>query len=275
MNLTRLALPFAVILAACSSSTTGGSGGADASAPLTACDPLAPPATTLGTVLGAGKDDAGTIYLADPRVFLTQGGKLVRQHVVGSGNGGGDYNWMFQPADSDGSDVRDLLLTVQGGKPTAMALGTDGKCMLSQGCPNTTPLTLVDPSAVAGMAIVNLPGLARYVGDAENGEVIAVTSPMENESGTAEYRIFYGPASGVREGVITSWDQALSGHPTIGFTLDGASYSLEISTVFPDGGSALGEPGPAWLELPGGSSVGVTLRLPAPKTLAGMSFLCR
>lgn len=277
MKNLRLLLCSSLILVACSSSTTGGTGG---TVSLSTCDPLAPPATTLRTVLGAGQHPDGTTYVADPRVFLTQGGKLVRQHVVGSGeSNNGDvtnYSLSFQPAESDGSDVRSLFLHLQGGAAEAMGVGPDDpKCSLSEGCPGSTPLTLVDPSTVAGLAIVNLPGQVEYVGDAANGDVIAMTAPLEYENGTDGFRIFLGPASGAREGVITDILYPGEGAPTITFTLDGGTYELAISTVHPAGGSPWGEPGPATLTRPDGSSVGVTLRLPTPTTLSGITALCR
>jgi hypothetical protein len=62
----------------------------------TACNPLATHRTTLATVLGVGKDEAGTLYVADQggvatepsivRVFVAINGSLVRQHIVVSGS---------------------------------------------------------------------------------------------------------------------------------------------------------------------------------------------
>jgi len=70
------------------------------------CDPLAPPAITLGQVLGVGQDAQGTVYVADQapdyitRVFVVKNGVLVRQYVTGSGQRGGlldtDYTLSFQ-----------------------------------------------------------------------------------------------------------------------------------------------------------------------------------
>jgi hypothetical protein len=50
----------------------GNAGAGNAGAP--ACDPLAPPPITLGTILGVGQDAQGTIYVADQTPdFVTRG----------------------------------------------------------------------------------------------------------------------------------------------------------------------------------------------------------
>src|SRR5271166_129503 len=62
----------------------------------TACNPLATHPTTLATILGVGKDQGGTLYVADQggiaanlaivRVFVASAGSLIRQDVIGSGS---------------------------------------------------------------------------------------------------------------------------------------------------------------------------------------------
>ncbi len=77
------------VLMACSSTSSSPSAE-------TTCDPLATHPTTLATILGVGKDETGTLYVADQggvaaepslvRVFVVSDRSLVRQYVIGSGS---------------------------------------------------------------------------------------------------------------------------------------------------------------------------------------------
>ena len=98
-------------------------------------------------------------------MFVSNGDTLYRKHVIGAGQSGATrYSFTFEAADSDGSDARDLLLSAVTGKPTGMALaGPVGKLVLDDSGAGTTPLALVDPSAVLGMAVVNF-DLGRRIG---------------------------------------------------------------------------------------------------------------
>jgi hypothetical protein len=90
----------AIASSGCSQGNGASSGEKAAAAPNSAastvapCDPLAPPSTTLGTILGVGQDGQGTDYVADQsgcslgRVFVTEGGVLERAHVRGAGSRG-------------------------------------------------------------------------------------------------------------------------------------------------------------------------------------------
>ena len=155
-----------------------------------------------------------------------------------------------------------------------MALGpADSKSFLTDGSVGDTLLTVVDASAVSGLSILNLPGVVAYVGDVSNGEVLVVTSPMDNES-SADFRIFYGPPESEVEGTITGFSQALSGYPEITFTIGRTTYTMAISTVYPSDGAPLGQPGPGTLSVMGGASMGFTLRTPTPRTLSAFRFAC-
>lgn len=274
-----LSLALAVASAACSSSSSSGG-----SAAAHSCDPLAPPATSLSDVLGVGQDAQGTLYVADspagvtePRVFVSGAGKLVRQHVLGSGESGGgksggadEYTLSFAPAGADASAARALLLAMQGGTASQMALGpADSKSFI--GGPGETTLKVVSESAVSGLPIVNLPGVVDYVADVSDGTSIVVTSPMDLSS-SADFHLFYGHADAMQERAIVSFNQALSGYPTIGFTVGSATYTMAIGGTFdPDGG---GGPGPGTLDTGTGQPLAFTLRMPTPATLSGFSFTC-
>jgi hypothetical protein len=246
------------------------------------CDPLASPPTKLSNILGIGKDAQGTLYVADspaglpsPRVFVSGGGNLVRQDVRGSGQAGGgagqaaQYTLTFAPRGADAASEEALLLDTQGGMATQMALGpANSKSFL--GGPGETPLTVVDASAVSGLPIVNLPGVVEYVADVSDGTAIVITLPMDAAS-SADFHLFYGTPSAMQERKIVSFDQALSGYPTVAFQVGSQTYTMAIGGTFdPDGG---GGPGPGTLDT-GSAMLTFTLRMPTPSTLSAFSFTC-
>jgi hypothetical protein len=260
------------LLGACSSHSSGSSPSAS-----TPCDPLAPPPTSLSNPLGVGQDAQGTLYAADlpagidePRVFVgPAAGPLVRQEVLGSGStGSGDYTLSFGPPGAALASQA-LLLDVANGSATQMALGpADSKAFL--GGPGETPLTVVGASTVAGLGIVNLPGEVDYVADVSDGTSIVVTSPINPQS-SAYFHLFYGTADAMAERTIVSFNQALSGYPTIAFQVGSATYTMAIGGTFElDGG---GGPGPGTLDT-GSATLDFTQRTPTPSTLAGFSFTC-
>jgi hypothetical protein len=269
------------VAAACSSSSS-------APPAETGCDPLATHPTTLATVIGIGKDAAGTLYVADQgeiaseasivRVFVTSGGMLLRQHVIGSGSSHGDEDLeTFESV--DGSGARDLVMHLAGGKATSMTLGPEGSGKLGlegmdAGAPAT--LTLVEPNALQGLPAIDLPGAVNYVADGSDGNAIVVTAPLENDVGSAALHLFYGKPGAMVERPIVSFDQALSGYPSIGFTVDSQTYVMAIASLppVPDGGP-FGAPGPVTVTPGTGTAVPFTLRVPTPTTLSGFTFTCQ
>jgi hypothetical protein len=276
-------LPFVLAAAAGACSSSSSSGGSASSG---ACDPLAPPPTSLSGVLGVGQDSQGTLYVADsppgvsePRVFVSGGGKLVRQHVAGSGAAGGggkpgsaaQYTITFQPAGADSSAARALLLAMQGGTASQMALGpADSKSFI--GGPGETPLKVVSDGSVSGMPIVNLPGVVGDVADVTDGTAIVVTSPMDLNS-SADLHLFYGHPRAMQERTIVAFyqDATLNGNATFKFNVGSATYTMTISgTSAPDAGA-----GPTAGTLDTGmGTLAFTLRTPTPATLSGFSFTC-
>lgn len=274
-----------MLAAACSAkstsagSTGSGSGSSSGGNPV-ACDPLAPPPTALTDVLGVGQDAQGTLYVADspagssqPRVLVSAGTQLVRQSISGSGEAPGaaanttEYTLSFQSPGSDESTARSLLLDVTGGSATAMGLGpAASKEFLGDAGADVTRLTLVDPGTVSGLTVVNLPGVVGYVADVSDGTAIVITSPGDVES-SADLHLFYGTPDAMVERTIISFNQALSGYPTIVFTVGAATYTMSISGTFPGG------PGPGTLNT-GSANLSFTLRDPPPATLSGFSFTC-
>jgi hypothetical protein len=278
-KLAPLIVTITLATAACSSGSS--SGGSASSGP---CNPLVPPSTALSGVLGVGQDTQGTFYVADspagvtePRVFVSAGGKLVRQHVAGSGEGGGkggiaaEYTLMFEPAGAAPSAARALLLAMQGTTASQMALGpADSKSFI--GGPEETPLKVVGESAVSGMPVVNLPIVVSDVADVSDGTAIVVTAPTDMNS-SADFRLFYGRPDAMQERAIVAFfqDASLGGSATFKFSVGSATYTMTIDgTSDPDAGTS---PTTGTLDT-GTAMLAFTLRMPTPTTLSGLSFTC-
>jgi hypothetical protein len=275
-----LALTAAGLLA-CSTSHTTLDASTQASTP---CDPLVGKPLTLGDVVGVGKDAGGALYVDSSHgVFVVDegGNALVRQHVVGSGSSGTtELLFAFAAPGADTSSARQLLLETSGSPPTAtaMALGpTDSKAFLNQSPPGTTALTLVDPSAVAGLPVVNTPNVISYLADVANGDVILATVPMNDDQASSDggLAIFYGPPGAVAERKITAFEESLSGNGTVTFLVDGAPYVLAFGEVpGPDAGP-LGTFSLLGLTPQGGAALTVTLRSPTPTVVpTALSISC-
>jgi hypothetical protein len=267
------------VLVACSSASTSPSAE-------TTCDPLATHPTTLATILGVGKDDTGALYVADQggvagepsvvRVFVASDRSLVRQSVIGSGSSNGEDIETFESPDGS-TGPRDLAMQVAGGKATSMTLGPEGSAKsriegIDAGA--AAALTLVGPAAVQGMPAIDLPGAVSYVADAASGEAIVVTAPLDDDQGSAALHLFYGTPGAMIERPIVSFNQSLSGYPSIGFTVGSQTYVMAISSVpAPDGG-LFETPGPVTVTPGGGPGVIFTLRMPTPTSVSGFTFTC-
>jgi hypothetical protein len=255
------------------------------------CNPLPAPPTKLVTLLGVGEDPSGALYVADiggipmeptgiagVRVFVPSQGSLVGQYVIGSGGNGppnGEYIETFQSVDGS-VPPRDLVIHFTGGAVDSMTLGPENSAKLNaEGRDGgaTTPLTLLNASAVRGMPAIDLPEAVQYVADASDGESIVVTAPLDDE-GSAAFHLFYGTtAESMIERPIVSFDQSGSGYPTFSFDVGSATYTMSIASVPSDGG--LGEaPGPVTLTKGDGSTVTLALRLPTPTSLGRFAFTC-
>jgi hypothetical protein len=286
-NRARAGVVAAALLAAAGgcSSKSGGTGGSAGAAPYDtneqACDPLTPPAITLGAVVGVGKDAAGTLYVdAESGVFLPDSGQLVRQNVIGTGGefGNNEFLFSFVAPGADVSTAQNLLVETQGTTATKMALGpADSKAFLDQSPPGITLLTLVDASSVSGMKVVNTPNVIEYLADVANGDVVLTTIPMNSADWTPATgeTIFYGPPDAVAERKVTDFQASLSNSGTMTFLVGSTPYVLSFGTVpAPDAGP-LGQFELQSLTPKGGAPLDVTLRSPTPTKLpARLSFTC-
>jgi hypothetical protein len=274
-----LALTLLTLVAACSTSHGGTT--SDAGATPTPCDPLAAKAITLGAVVGVGKDATGVLYVDSAHgVFLSDASNaLIRQHVAGTGESGTtEFGFTFESPGADFSTARSLLVETNGTTATAMALGpTNSKAFLSQMPPGTTPLTLVDPSTVSGMPIVNTPNTIDYVGDVANGDVILATVPMNDDetSPNGGLAIFYGPPGSVAQRPITDFQETMSGNGTVTFLVDGTSYALQFGDVAAPDAGLFGAFALLGLTPQGGAAMNVALRSQTPAALpSDLSFTC-
>lgn len=203
-----------------------------------ACDPLAAHELPiqLGTVIAAGKDDAGTIYVVDQnpsgsdvRVFVSRGDTLYRKRTLGGGAmSNSDFTWSF---DDDGTPER-LVVHKQGDQVTDIALAPpEQKTFTDQLDDTAQKLTPIDPSSVAGLHVRNLPGevVVEFVADAADGSRLVVTRPQDDWT-YDDFRIFYGSNGHLLERV-TSFSGARS-YRAFDFIVDGASWRVTFASMF-------------------------------------------
>jgi hypothetical protein len=269
------------LLVACSTSDGNG----DASrATATPCDPLAAKPLTLGTVVGVGKDAAGTLYVDSSHgVFVVDNGstKLIRQHVTGSGSSGTtELLFTFEAPGADISTAQQLLVETTGSPAmaTAMALGpTSSKAFLNQAPAGTTALTVVDASTVSGLAVVNTPNAISYLADVSNGDVILATVPLNDDETSSDggLAIFYGPPDAVAQRTITGFEETLSGNGTVTFLVGATTYVLAFGEVAAPDAGPLGAFALLSLTPQGSDALTVSLRAPTPTVLPPtLSFSC-
>jgi len=270
-------IPLAVALAlvGCKSSSLGGA------ATESACDPLAAKAIALGAVVGVGTDASGTLYVdAANGIFVSDGGVLIRQHVIGTGqSGSNEFLFTFEAPAADATSARNLLVETQGSTAGAMALGPpDSKSFLNQTPAGATSLTLVDAATLAGMSVVNTPNVIDYLADVANGDVILATVPLNGDSTSSDLgiSIFYGPPGALAQRTVTAFQETLSGNGSLTFQVDGTSYTLAFGILdSPDAGPLGGPFALLGLTPAGGTQMGTTLRSPTPTELpSNLSFTC-
>jgi hypothetical protein len=292
------------VATACALAACGNSGGTNAasntsSGALTPCDPLAPPATTLGTVLGVGEDTQSVLYVADDgldagsgqRVFVSSGMTLVQQDVLGSGGGAAaptaSFTFTFEGATGD-AGIRTLLIEIASGDVITMALseGASRNLFLVPDA-GQVPLTLLDAGALSGFAVQSLPDEILHVADVSDGHVIVVVEPGD-PYGTSGFRLFYGTAAAMTEYPILSYDDDDYGE-YVAFSLNGTTYHVFFNDpccalASTDSGVAGVAPGPGALYTGGGGAdpaltpipgaLTITERTPTPTTLSGFTFAC-
>jgi hypothetical protein len=266
----RWTLLGALALAACGGSSSPGTASK-------ACNPLAadPKPITLGLVVGAGRDSAGVVYVidrpqggAEDRLFVSDGTKLVRQPVGGSGSGAQPGGGTFEVV---GSGTGDAMLTVE--------IGTDGGGGVMMGVVHGAfasrtftigeqgeALTVLAPGELSAFTVENLPGTiyVEYVATLPDGRTLVVTRP-EVDWSYSDFRLFLSTSatSPLLERKVAS---VLRGSFTdITFDLDGTPAKAHFSDSL--------SPGPSTLTVGSAAPLDLTVRPPgtAPN---GPTFLC-
>jgi hypothetical protein len=241
-----------------------------------ACDPLAdaPQPVMFGTILGAGRDAAGTVYVIDrpmsgtDRLFVSDGMTLKRQPVSGSGSGSSPQGGTFEIVNSGtGADALAVEITKDPAGDVAMGvvhgplktktftIGTDGEA-----------LTVLDAGALSGYTLANLPGTidVEYDATLPDGRTMVVTRPDVDWT-YADFRLFLSASAGapLLERKVASVDRGSS--TSIFFDLDGQQAQAHFS----DG---LLAPGPSTLTV-GADSYDLTVMAPGASP-TGLTFLC-
>lgn len=254
---------------------------------MSACDPLAPHALpiTLEKLLGVGKDESGTLYVADEttdgsytnRVFVSSGSTLYRKRVNGSGSSANDYTFSYaaDPLPDGGAHYEALLVHQENGHATAMALGPpDQKGFIGDPGAVSETLTVVDASALQGFTVENLPGDVAIVlfANAPSGETFLLTQPVDDATDSS-YRLFYGPKDAVAERHITNISESGSGSFFIQFSVGAASDTVNSSIIYGGDAGILGRPGAVTVQSQSGTE-SFPITWPPPKSLSGSSFQC-
>jgi hypothetical protein len=132
-------------------------------------------------------------------------------------------------------------------------------------------LTVVDPSAVAGIPLKNLPNSVSFFADVGNGDVILVTTAADDYT-HAGFQLYYGEKSAVRERTITNIGQGLDIHsgPTVTFLVDSVEYTVSYGGLIPaDAGARHGT-----INMQNGNAVAYTERSDDPISFDGLTFIC-
>jgi hypothetical protein len=272
-----LALAVTALLSACTSDTTAPQN--------SACEPLqtsAPVQIQLTTVLGAGKDAHGTLYVADTgtarssgeRVFISDGAGLRRVPVVGSGSQGGGANADYALSFDDGTTRGTLIIHVAASKVTSMALGAvdSGKGSLSDAGTSSEPLTVLDNASVTSLTVHDLKNapFIEYVAHTASSDTLLVLRPTYDWS-YDDFRVFFGPRAGLQEQKVQSVSRARDGGSTvIVFSVGDATYTAHFPVV--STGTTF-MPGPATLDT-GKATLPLTLDAAKPSSLTDATFHC-
>ena len=152
-----------------------------------------------------------------------------------------------------------------------MALARPTRRASTDGSVGDTPLTVVDASAVSGLAILNLPGSWRtwatsrtarssssHPRTTNRARAFASSTARRRAKSKGRSRLLAG-AQRVPGNHVHDWPDEVH---------DGHIY------VYLSDGALLGQPGPGTLSVKGGASPGFTLRTPTPRTLSAFQFAC-
>jgi hypothetical protein len=213
--------------------------------------PLVP--IQLGTVLGAGRDAAGVIYVVDQmppsdtmRVFVGEQGMLNRVPVIGGG-----YD------DTEGAEHYEV--TVDAPEPYIVVVERDAEgTRMGRTFGNTTEndmsttidslpanehLEIISSDELEDYAVENTPTEVAidHLARTDDGELFLVARPEIAAGSVNTERVFYGdPAQPLRERELISLQRTGSGTTDLVFELDGQEASVFLEIVATEEGLELG-----------------------------------
>ena len=246
-----------------------------------ACDPLKVETSqelSLATVVGAGSDVDGTLYVLDEdrgelRAFISTAGELYRQRVSGSG----------QQNTEDGR--LDIVSLLEGDEPLSLEVATavDGtqRVGIFRGELATKTfvigeqgeeLAALDADAVNGLVVHDYPArvVVEYAATLSDERRLVVIRPRDFRA-YEEFRVFFGPTEHLTERELLELSRARDGGSTsIAFDVDGQEAHASFPVEFVDDVFTAGAP-----ELTiGDSELELTLQLPA-QSPEGSRYYCR
>jgi len=243
------------------------------------CQPLSEEtlAISLASVLGAGQDADGTIYVVDEagselRAFISEGGELYRQRVSGSGQVTSAAGLVTVVSLLELEPP--LTLQVEEAADHAQRMGvfsgpldTKSFSIGEQG----EELTLLTAPELQGVPLHNYPAeiLVEYSAELTDGRWLVVLRPRDFDS-YEQFRVFFGPPERLAERRLLDIARARDGGSTsLVFDVDGEQAHAEFPIELVDEQFVPGDPS---LEL-GGTSLDLTLQAPAAGP-DGASYFC-
>ncbi len=250
----------------------------DSAAALASCDPLVAPTADieLGSVLGAGQDSTGTIYVIDKsqdelRAFISADGELYRQRVSGSGESSGDVAvTTLSLGEVDAPVTLQLEVSSDGTQRMGVFRGELKTKTITIG-EQGEELTLLGADDVRALAVHNYANdiIVEYRATLSDGRLLVVLRPRDFKD-FLEFRVFFGTLERLDERQLTSAERALDGGSTfLEFDVDGQLASADFPVGFVDDQFT---PGPPTLTL-GKTKFDMTLDTPASPE--GASYYCR
>jgi hypothetical protein len=211
------------------------------------CAPLlasAPRQIALATVLGIGRHADGTLYVLDQddtgtRVFVSEGAKLKRKEVSGSGSGHLDSGDWYVASVLDPSAPFILKVDdTNGARQMGVVRGafTDRDFTIGQ---TGDVLEVQGAATLDGLIVLDLPDgvYVEYWAHLPDGRTLVVLRP-DHDWGYDDFRLFLGTDDQMRERPVLSVQRARDGGTTtIVFTLDGA----RATAFFPSSLSGVSE----------------------------------
>ena len=257
----------------------GQESGSPGSSALLACDPVDPASIKLGTILGAGRDTDGTLYVVDlpqgpgsERVFVSSGTMLQRQPIAGSGEGvdDGSGGTVYVFTINYGTIAFLLELETNAAGPTAMGVvhGTLTTRTFTIGQQGSV-LTLVPASQIATIPATDIPSFINYNLTLSDGRALLVVSPVLGDGAHGYYRVFFGTPANMVERLVVQVNQDAD-TTTIKFMVDGEMAEVSSSIAL-TGGATVTIGGTFFAS--GGSQFSLTMG-PTDSPPAGYSYLC-